>query len=56
MFGMLLKDSKFKGSTTYDDVINISEASRGADKDSYRHEFAGLVKTMKAYDAKVSAK
>ncbi len=44
MFGMLLKDSKFKGSSSYSDVIKMANGSMGGDKDGYRTEFVQLVK------------
>jgi Ca-activated chloride channel homolog len=46
MFGMLLRDSKYKGSGTMNDVIELAENARGKDKDGYRSEFIRLVKTQ----------
>jgi Ca-activated chloride channel homolog len=45
MFGMLLRNSEFKGIATYQDVIRLAEKSRGKDKDGYRAEFIRLAKT-----------
>ena len=42
-FGMLLRDSEFKGTATYKDIINWSEQARGKDKEGHRAEFTDLV-------------
>jgi Ca-activated chloride channel family protein len=44
-FGMLLRDSKFKGELTCKDVITLARGSRGKDEQSYRTEFISLVRT-----------
>lgn len=44
-FGMLLRDSEFKGSLTYSEIIRLAKASKGADEYGYRSEFIGLVET-----------
>lgn len=46
-FGLLLRESQFKGSTTFDEVLNIAEKARGADAEGYRTEFEFLVKQAK---------
>lgn len=46
-FGMLLRDSEYKGDCTYDMVLNILEESKGGDKNGYRSELIQLVKTAK---------
>ncbi len=46
-FGMLLRDSKFKGKATYDMVINMAKEAKGKDPEGYRNEFIDLVKTAK---------
>lgn len=56
MFGMILKNSQYKGVTSYDDVINMATADKGTDKNGLRAEFVGLVEAMNAYDAKVQVK
>jgi Ca-activated chloride channel homolog len=43
-FGMLLRNSKFKGSATYSYMYNIASGALGNDKEGYRKEFIGLVK------------
>ena len=44
-FGMLLRDSQFKGNLTYSDVITLARGSKGNDQQGYRAEFISLVKT-----------
>lgn len=43
-FGMILRDSKYKESATYEKVLNWSQASKGKDENGYRSEFIQLVK------------
>lgn len=43
MFGMLLRDSKFKGNTSKSKIIDLAKSSRGEDPDGYRAEFIRLV-------------
>jgi Ca-activated chloride channel family protein len=47
MFGMLLRDSEFKGTSSFDDVLAIARNARGEDPEEYRAEFIRLVKTVK---------
>lgn len=44
-FGMLLRDSEFKGNSSYKDVISRAKASKGRDEAGYRAEFIRLVET-----------
>jgi len=44
-FGMLLKDSQFKGDLTYEKVIDLAKNSMGTDENGYRSEFICLVRT-----------
>lgn len=46
-FGMLLRDSEQKGTSTYNSVIEIAERTKGDDPDGYRQEFIEMVKTAK---------
>jgi Ca-activated chloride channel homolog len=46
LFGMLLRESEFKGKGTYEMVIQLAERSKGADTEGYRSEFVRLVKTI----------
>src|SRR5437899_4157024 len=41
-FGMILRDSPYKGSSNLDWVVATAASSRGADKNGYRQEFIGL--------------
>jgi Ca-activated chloride channel family protein len=47
MFGLLLRDSKYKGTSSYDDVAALARGSFGEDPHGYRHEFVRLAETMK---------
>lgn len=42
-FGMLLRNSEFKGTATYDEVIKAAKANTGEDKHGLRAEFITLV-------------
>lgn len=46
-FGMLLRNSEFKGSAAYEEMIELAQNSKGQDKEGYRAEFIGLLKTAK---------
>ncbi|MBC7923319.1 MAG: von Willebrand factor type A domain-containing protein [Ferruginibacter sp.] len=46
-FGMLLRDSEFKGKATYADVLRLAEGARGRDAEGYRVEFINLVKSTR---------
>ena len=46
-FGMLLRDSEFKSSATYEQVIQLANQSKGEDSNGYRNEFINLVETAK---------
>ncbi|MCD6011375.1 MAG: hypothetical protein K0Q79_1237 [Flavipsychrobacter sp.] len=54
MFGMLLKDSKYKGSSTYSEVIAMASNARTHDKEGYRAEFIRLAKAAKEYKSTAS--
>jgi len=44
-FGMLLRDSEFKGEITYEDIVALAKGSMGEDKEGYRAEFIKLVRS-----------
>ena len=44
-FGLLLRDSKYKGNINYASVISLAKTSKGKDDDGYRAEFIRLVET-----------
>ena len=50
MFGQLLRNSDFKGTSTYDDVVALARKGFGEDKQGYRREFARLAEAMKQLD------
>jgi Ca-activated chloride channel family protein len=45
-FGLLLRDSQFKGDATYDQVLELAKESQGQDEAGYRAEFIRLVETV----------
>ena len=46
-FGMLLRDSQYKGSATYEDIISLAGESRGEDPEGYRSELIRLMKVAR---------
>ena len=42
-FGMILRDSPYKGTATMDSVLSMAEDGIGSDKFGYRREFLQLV-------------
>jgi Ca-activated chloride channel homolog len=42
-FGMLLRDSEFKGNIDYNGILAMARGAKGLDKDGYRAEFIRLV-------------
>ncbi len=56
MLGMLLKDSKYKGTSKYEDAIAMAERAKTFDKEGYRAEFVRLAKAAKANASATSAK
>lgn len=49
-FGMILRDSEFKGQATLDSVLEMARQSRGEDKHGYRAEFISLVELASLLD------
>ena len=47
-YGMLLRDSKFKGNSSYEMIIEIADGSKGRDKFNYRSDFIEMVRTTKS--------
>ena len=47
-FGMLLRNSEFKGSSSVAHVLETARASRGEDRDGYRSEFVRMVRAYQA--------
>jgi Ca-activated chloride channel family protein len=46
-FGMILRDSKYRGNATLSDVITLASGARGSDPDGYRAEFIRLVQSAR---------
>jgi len=42
-FGMLLRDSEFKGTATFGNTLELAKAAKGKDDDGYRAEFIKLI-------------
>ena len=42
-FGMILRDSEFKGSSSVDEAVRLARSSRGYDSEGYRSEFIRLM-------------
>ena len=49
-FGMLLRDSQFKGDATFAEAIELAKESKGTDDAGYRAEFIRLVETADLLD------
>ena len=50
-FGMILRDSPYKGHATIDSALRLAEQSQGEDPGGYRREFLNLVRRARAlYD------
>ena len=46
-FGLILRDSEYKGQASFEHVIESAKKSKGLDDEGYRSEFIKLVKTAK---------
>lgn len=46
-FGLLIGDSDYKGTASFDNIIKTALASKGKDDEGYRAEFINLVRTAK---------
>lgn len=46
-WGLLLRDSEYKGDATYDQVLDLAKGAKGADEKGYRAEFIQLVELSK---------
>lgn len=51
-FGMLLRNSEFKGNASYERVIQLANSSLGKDEDGYRKEFVKLVHSVSSISKK----
>ena len=46
-FGMILRESEFKGSSTLESAANLARSAKGDDEDGYRSELIRLILTVK---------
>lgn len=46
-FGMILRNSEFKGSSTLEEAARLARSARGEDEEGYRSEFIRLIETAK---------
>jgi Ca-activated chloride channel family protein len=44
-FGMLLRDSEFKGQSSYLQVVSLAQSAKGDDVNGYRNEFLRMVQS-----------
>ncbi len=51
-FGLLLRESEFKGKATLSEVLDLASGARGKDEEGYRAEFINLVKSSQFLQAK----
>jgi Ca-activated chloride channel family protein len=49
-FGMLLRQSPFKGDSTWEAAAELARAHRGSDPDGYRFEFVRLIDLAASLD------
>ena len=47
-FGMLLRDSEFKGDATYANMIRLAKSAKGKDENGYRKELIEMMEMMKS--------
>jgi Ca-activated chloride channel family protein len=55
-FGMLLRNSEFKGNISYSKVANMAQKAKGMDDEGYRGEFSRLVKVAESISQQTSEK
>ena len=53
-FGMMLRDSKYKGDANYDNITELAQGALGDDKQGYRKEFLTLIELCKSFDERGS--
>ncbi|MBN2536360.1 MAG: VWA domain-containing protein [Spirochaetales bacterium] len=46
-WGLLLRDSKYKGKASYDQVLDLAQGAKGLDSEGYRADFIQLVQKSK---------
>jgi Ca-activated chloride channel homolog len=55
-FGMVLRNSEYKGTANFDEVLRLASQAKGEDKEGYRAEFIRLVESCKTLVAKIGSK
>ena len=55
-FGLVLRDSEYKGSASFEDIISLAQKARGEDLEGYRGEFIKLVRTAETLAAATAEK
>lgn len=55
-FGMVLRNSEYKGVANFDEVLRLAHQAKGEDKEGYRAEFIRLVESCKTLVAKIGEK
>ena len=50
-FGMMLRDSEFKGDASYESVLELARDGKGEDRFGYRAEFIQLVERCRLLDS-----
>ena len=53
-FGLLLRNSEYRGDATWNKTLSLAREHRGNDPDGYRAEFARLIDLAAALDARRS--
>ncbi len=51
-FGLILRNSQFKGSSSYEQILQHAQEATGEDKYGYRAEFVDLVKKAQSLDSR----
>jgi len=51
-YAMLLRNSEFKGQSSYQQVLELARGAKGHDKEGYRAEFIRLVELSQLFDDK----
>ncbi|HRF20431.1 MAG TPA: DUF3520 domain-containing protein, partial [Chitinophagaceae bacterium] len=46
-FGLLLRESEYKSTASYDNVLNLARKAKGYDEEGYRSEFVRLVESAR---------
>ena len=55
-FGLVLRDSEYKGSASFEEIISLAQKARGEDPEGYRGEFIKLVRTAETLTAATAKK